>query len=209
MNRKARPYVAFSIYSTIAIVAWVLVPGSFGRGVVVGLFGGIVAVLATVIVVGKVVRKRLKRKLEPPPLPTQSWDYAIEISDLDGNPVSFSDSSGSVLILNFWATWCAPCIAEFPSMKRLIEATADLDVRFGFITTEDSATVRKFIEKRGFDLPFYLLSGEPPECFKARAIPATFVLDKTGMIAMRHFGSAAWDAESVIAFVRGLAAKPA
>ena len=96
-----------------------------------------------------------------------------------------------------------------PSLGRLRDETADLDVQFGFITREDPPVVRQFIEKRGIELPVYVLTGEPPECFKVRAIPATFVLDKAGMIAMGHFGAAAWDADSVVAFVRGLAAKPA
>ena len=103
----------------------------------------------------------------------------------------------------------APCVAEMPSLRRLLDETADLDVQFGFITREDPPVVRRFVEKRGIDLPVYVLSGEPPECFKGRAIPATFVLDKAGTIALRHFGAARWDAENVVAFVRGLAATPA
>jgi hypothetical protein len=95
-----------------------------------------------------------------------------------------------------------------PNLQRLLARTADLDVQFGFITTEEARVVREFIRKRGIDLPIYVLSGEPPECFKGRAIPATFVLDKAGMIALRHLGAAKWDDESVIAFVRGLAATP-
>jgi len=147
--------------------------------------------------------------LSPPPIPTGSWDYEIEVTDLEGAVATFSESRGKVLVLNFWATWCAPCVAEMPSMGRLRAKTADLDVHFGFITSEDPAVVRKFIEKRGIDLPIYILKGETPECFKARSIPATYVLDKSGLIAMRHFGASAWDADNVVAFVRGLAATPA
>jgi hypothetical protein len=81
-------------------------------------------------------------------------------------------------------------------------------VRFGFVTREEAGVVRPFVEKRGIDLPIYLLKGEPPECFKTRGVPATFVLDRHGSIAMQHVGAAAWDADSIVAFVRGLAAKP-
>ena len=56
--------------------------------------------------------------------------------------------------------------------------------------------------------PIYLLAEDPPEQFKSRSIPATFILDKNGMIALRHIGAATWDDDSVVTFVRGLAATP-
>ena len=209
MKRKSRPLLVLAVIAAIATVAWLLVPGAFGHGVIVGFFAGFGLLLASFLVLGRIMRKRLNKKLEPPPLPTTSWDYTMQVADLEGKPVSFSESAGKVLVLNFWATWCAPCVAEMPSLRRLLEETAALDVQFGFITREDPRAIRQFVEKQGNDLPIYVLSGEPPECFKGRSIPATFVLDKDGMIALRHFGAAKWDAESVVAFVRGLAAKPA
>ena len=123
--------------------------------------------------------------------------------------MSLSDSNGKVLVLNFWATWCARCVAELPSLQRLRAKTTDLDVRFGFISTEDLPVVQRFVEKKDIDLPVYVLSGETPDCFKSRAIPVTFVMDKAGMIVLRHLGAAQWDAESVVTFVRGLAVTPA
>ena len=132
----------------------------------------------------------------------------MELVDLAGRQVTLSDSRGKALVLNFWATWCAPCVTEMPNFRRLLDETADLDVQFGFISTEDLPVVQRFVEKKGIDLPVYVLSGEPPDCFKGRSIPATFVLDKAGMIVLRHLGAAKWDAESVVNFVRGLAATP-
>jgi len=208
MKRKARPLFVLGVGATVGVVMWFLVPGPFSHGVIVGLFVGLGSIIGGFTVFIRIMKKRLTGKLKPPPLPTSSWDYSMDLADLNGTPVSFSDSAGKVLVLNFWATWCAPCVAEMPSLQRLHDVTADLDVRFAFITREDPDVVRQFVEKKGIDLPIYVLSGEPPECFKGRAIPATFVLDKAGMIALRHFGAAAWDADGVVAFVRGLAAKP-
>jgi thiol-disulfide isomerase/thioredoxin len=112
-------------------------------------------------------------------------------------------------VLNFWATWCAPCVAEMPSLQRLAAATADLDVGFACVTPEQPEVVRGFVAKRGFTLPVRLLEGDPPACFRGRAIPATFIIDKSGRIVMRHTGAARWDDPGVVAFVRGLAAAPA
>ena len=209
MKRKAKPLFLLGVVATVGVVMWFLVPGPFSHGVIVGLFVGLGSIIGGFTVFIRIMKKRLAGKLEPPPLPTSSWDYSMELADLVGRRVSFADSAGKVLVLNFWATWCAPCVAEMPSLRRLLDETADLDIQFGFITREDPSVVRRFVEKRGIDLPIYVLSGEAPECFKGRAIPATFVLDKAGMIALRHFGAARWDAENVVAFVRGLAATPA
>ena len=209
MKRRAKPILVLVAVVAALVVAWLIVPGPFGHGVIVGIIVALGLLISGMVAFARIMRRRMTGGLKPPPLPTGSWDYAMEVEDLDGAPVSFSQSVGRVLVLNFWATWCAPCVAEMPSLERLRDETADLDVQFAFITREDPPVVRQFIEKRGIDLPVYVLSGEPPECFKGRAIPATFVLDKDGMIAMRHFGAAAWDSDSVVAFVRGLAAKPA
>lgn len=106
MKRKAKPLIVLGGLATVALVVWVLVPGPFSHGVIVGLFVGLGSIIGGFTVFIRIMKKRLAGRLE------------------------------------------------------------------------------------------------------GRAIPATFVLDKTGMIAMRHFGAADWDADGVVAFVRGLAAKP-
>ncbi len=208
MKRKARRFVVPGFIALVALGAWIFIPSPFVHGVIVGVLVALGSMVAGLVVMSRIMKKRMAGRLKPPPIPTASWDYSMEVTDLDGAAVNFSHSAGHVLVLNFWATWCAPCIAEMPSLQRLRDETADLDVQFGFITSEDPPLVRQFVEKRGIDLPIYILEGDPPECFKGRAIPATFVLDKGGRIAMRHFGAAVWDAERVVAFVRGLAVQP-
>jgi thiol-disulfide isomerase/thioredoxin len=133
----------------------------------------------------------------------------MKVTDLEGVETEFSGFRGRVVILNFWATWCAPCIAEMPSLARLREATSDLDVELACVSREPADTISGFIVKRGpLDVPIYVLDGEPPECFATRGVPATFVIDKTGRIALNHTGATAWDDGGVVAFVRGLAVVP-
>jgi len=192
----------------IGVLAWFVLPGPFAHGIIVGFLATLGALLGGLAAFTMIAKKRRGTTLKPPPLPIGSWDYAMDLTDLDGAPATPSQWQGNVLVLNFWATWCAPCVAEMPSLKRLLDRTADLDVRFGFVTREEPGVVRPFVEKRGIDLPIYLLEGDPPECFKTRGIPATFVLDRHGGIVMRHAGAAAWDADSIVGFVRGLASKP-
>jgi len=206
-NRSRNLLVVFCV-SALAIVGWVLLPGPFSHGIIVGLLGALVLVFAGLVVFAQIVKKRSVDCLQPPPLPVESWDYAMEGQDLAGASFGFSRFCGKVLILNFWATWCGPCVAEMPSLQRLLAATSDLDVALACLTREKPESVRRFLEKRGLTLPVYFVENDPPACFRSRGIPATFVLGKTGRIVMRHVGAARWDDPSVVAFVRGLAATP-
>lgn len=208
MKTGMRVGISVGAKAGLLLVIWFLFPVPFVRGMIIG----VLLTLASIVGGGFLIRKRMKNRfgsrLHPPPLPTKSWDYSMELSDLNGASVDATQFSGRVLVLNFWATWCAPCVAEMPSLQRLREQTSDLDVRFALVTQESSGVVQEFVNERGTDLPIYLLAGDPPECFQSRAIPATFVLDKSGMVAMRHLGAARWDDAGVAAFVRGLAAMP-
>jgi thiol-disulfide isomerase/thioredoxin len=208
MKRKIRRLVAPLALAVAAMVAWAAFPGAFVRGVVAGVVLTLALISAGFFVIARRMRRRLGDRLKAPPLPTGAWDYQMDAQTLAGETVGFSRFSGKVLILNFWATWCGPCVAEMPSLARLRDATADLDVTMACVTREDQPVVEKFIEKRGIDVPIYLLRGDLPECFVSRAIPATYILDRTGQVALRHLGAAKWDDGRVVSFVRGLAAVP-
>jgi thiol-disulfide isomerase/thioredoxin len=204
-ERRVRPGYIPIVLGITAVIVWVLVPVPFVRGVVVGAVLVLGALMGGGVLVARRMRRKISHHLKPPPLPMVQWDFDMSAEDIEGNRVDFVDFSGQVLILNFWATWCGPCIAEMPSLERLREATSDVEVALACVTQEPVKTVREFLEKRDIDVPIYVLDGDVPECFKSRAIPATFVLDRNGRIVLRHFGAAGWDDEGVVGFVRGLA----
>ena len=77
-----------------------------------------------------------------------------------------------------------------PSLFRLQKELADYEVEFAFLSSEQPDAVRKFISRRQWEGPFHLVAGDVPECFRTGAIPATFIVDKTGSIELRHFGAA-------------------
>jgi thiol-disulfide isomerase/thioredoxin len=190
------------------LIVGAILGGPFLRGVVVGLLGTFVTLGGLLAVVTRRAGSGLESRLRPPTLPTGRWDYVMDATDLNGAPVEFAGFAGEVLVVNFWATWCAPCIAEMPALERLHKATAGLGVRFACVTREPGEVVRAFTQKKGMTLPVLLMAREPPACFRSRAIPATFVLDRRGHIVLRHFGAAAWDDGAVVDFVRGLAVTP-
>ena len=209
MTHRVRSIALVAAVPVLAIAGWLLLSNPFAHGLIVGALGTTSLAVGTAVVFARIMRSRVSDRLRPPPLPVDSWDYVMEGRDLAGALVPFPTYSGRVLVLNFWATWCAPCVAEMPSLQRLMAATADLDVAFACATPEKPEVVRSFVAKRGITLPVCLVAGDPPACFRGRAIPATFIIDKTGRIVMRHTGAARWDDPSVVAFVRGLAAAPA
>ena len=123
-------------------------------------------------------------------------DYAWELRDQDGNIFSFQDTKGKVVFLNFWATWCPPCIAEMPSIVSLYDDYKE-DVVFLLVTDEDSGKVPEFMSKNNYDFRYYNAMSAPSKILKYQSIPQTYIIDKNGKIVIDKNGAANWNSESV------------
>ena len=130
------------------------------------------------------------------------WDWTLQT--LDGESVTFGDFQGQVVVLNFWATWCGPCKKEMPTLQVLYDSLKTEGVAFLMVSKEDAETVRVFLEKEEYDMPFYIRTGIAPADVQSRSIPATFIIDSEGTVVFKETGSRAWDDESTIAFLRRL-----
>ena len=149
--------------------------------------------------------KILEGSLEAPPFPSAVLaDYDWTVKSLDGQDFKMADAKGKVVFLNFWATWCPPCVAEMPSIQKLHEKLKDEGVVFLCISNEETSKVSRFVREKGFAFPIYTMQGSPPAVFKSRGIPATFILSPGGKIAFKHVGGAKWDDEKSIDFIKGL-----
>lgn len=117
----------------------------------------------------------------------------IELSTLSGESISLSELKGKVIFLNIWATWCAPCIKEMPSIEA-ISTIFNGDVEFLIASNEEIDKIIRFKERKPFDLNFVQL-GSSPESLGVFALPATFIFDKKGELVFEEKGSRAWDSE--------------
>ncbi len=149
--------------------------------------------------------KILESSLEAPPFPSAVLaDYDWTVKSLDGQDFKMADAKGKVVFLNFWATWCPPCVAEMPSIQKLHKKLKDEGVVFLCISNEETSKVSRFVREKGFAFPVYTMQGSPPAVFKSPGIPATFILSPGGKIAFKHVCGAKWDDEKSIDFIKGL-----
>lgn len=149
--------------------------------------------------------KTLESRLEAPYYPSTTLaDYDWTVKSLDGQDFKMADTKGKVVFLNFWATWCPPCVTEMPSIQKLHEKLKEDGVVFVCISNEEASKVTRFAREKGLTFPIYTMRGAPPAIFKTRGIPATFILSPDGKIAFKHIGSAKWDDDKSIDFIKGL-----
>ena len=113
----------------------------------------------------------------------------FQAETLEGKKVSLSDYQGKVLILDFWATWCGPCLAELPYFQELVNLYKnDPSVAFLTISQDRSKDViRKFLEQKGYTFPVIFDTGIG-QLFEVEGIPLLIVIDQAGKIRYRHFG---------------------
>lgn len=132
-------------------------------------------------------------------------DYNWQLLDGDGNIFDLKQAKGKVLFLNFWATWCPPCIAELPALQKLYdEYKNNDDIIFLFATTDSKATVDAFMEKHNYTIPTHYIQSAPPEQLASRSIPVTFLIGKNGAIAIKKTGSAEWYSKTVLQTIEEL-----
>lgn len=138
----------------------------------------------------KVIDEKLQAKLSPDA-------YAWQLRDADGQAVQFSEFNGRPVFVNFWATWCPPCIAEMPSIQKLYDQFGD-SVAFVLVTDEDPQLVTAFMKKKAYTFPVYQNLSAVPVQFASSGIPVTFVVSPSGNILIRKTGAAKWSSTKMV-----------
>ena len=162
----------------------------------------------------------LNEVIEAPNLePPSAQDMKVTTIDFDSNVLQFSDLENNIftiqnfkgknLFINYWATWCNPCLAEMPYMAKLYEKYKDEeDIIFLYLSREKLETIKNYIPKDESlqQLPIYKIITDD-EFFATSGIPTTFIVNSNGKVIVKDLGSAFWNDESVFKFIDNLIGK--
>ncbi|MBP0613418.1 TlpA family protein disulfide reductase [Chryseobacterium sp. cx-311] len=122
----------------------------------------------------------------------------FRLQDEDGRIVSTKELRGKVVFMNFWASWCPPCRAEFPSVQKFFDRYKD-DPNVVFLTVnldDQAAAGRNYLDKQNFTLPLLVPASDIPPAYYTGSLPTTVVLDKKGEIRLHHTGMADYSKDS-------------
>lgn len=122
--------------------------------------------------------------------------YNWELAKLTGERINFEAFQDKVIVVNFWATWCPPCIAEMPGFQKLYDEYGDR-VSFLFVANDEKDKVQKFIEKKGYTFPVYFQVSNAPQQMQSSSLPTTYFLDTEGKIHVYQVGAADWNSKKV------------
>lgn len=131
----------------------------------------------------------------------------FQLLDLQGNQIALADYRGKVVLLNFWATWCAPCRVEMPAMEKLYQdlQMEGLEVLAISIDPQGLVVTQPFQEAMG--LTFTILHDSDYQvgaAYGARTLPMTYLIDRKGIIRQRIFGARDWSGTDARQLIRSL-----
>lgn len=126
----------------------------------------------------------------------------IRLSDLKGDPIDMKQYKGKILFLNFWATWCKPCLQEMPSIQRAMELLKNEEIEFLFASDESPDQIEKFRGKH--DYKFNYVRAENLEELNIMALPTTFIFNADGELVFSEMGYRKWDSKKNIDLIRNI-----
>lgn len=125
----------------------------------------------------------------------------------DGGSLRLADQRGKVILLNFWATWCPPCLQEMPAMERLYRRYRDRGfmVLAASVDAEGDAVVTPFLQQHRLTFPVVLdRDMAVAERYGVRALPSTFLVDRGGNVVAMALGPREWDGRAARVLVESL-----
>ena len=156
------------------------------------------ATLSTIT--GRLDAAELKRSKETPTAPP------IDLLTIDGTPLSLQQLRGKVVLVNFWATWCEPCITEMPSLQRLRDQLAPSGFEVLAVNYQEGpARIGAFMQKMNLTLPVVRdTDGSVARSWRARVFPASYLVDRAGNIRHSMSGGADWTSPPLVSTIQTL-----
>ncbi len=131
----------------------------------------------------------------------------FKLPDLNGKMMSLTDYRGRVVLLNIWATWCAPCVEEMPSMEKLHQELKDEKFVILAVSIDEpgAEVVRPFMKKHKLNFPALIDSaGILTQLYRTSGVPESFIIDKQGRILEEIIGPRNWFAPGALSYFRSL-----
>ena len=131
---------------------------------------------------------------------------AFDLPVKNGDRFNLADLKGSVVLINFWATWCKPCVDEIPSLSRLQSLFKGAPFKIVAVNIgEPEAVIDEFVKKVPVDFDILLdREGKAVRDWKVYAYPSNFVIDKNGLIQYAYRGALEWDSEPIVDTIKEL-----
>jgi thiol-disulfide isomerase/thioredoxin len=137
-------------------------------------------------------------------LPIEDASYDLQYIDAEGNLHTLSEHQGKTIFLNFWATWCPPCIAEMPDINDLHGEIGN-DVVFVMVSLDrDANKAWNYVARKEFKFPVYQMVGQMPAQYATGSIPTTIVISPSGKIEVRKEGMAKYNTDRFKKFILAL-----
>lgn len=122
-------------------------------------------------------------------IPTGEPAPDFTLKNLDGKTVRLTDYRGKVVLIDFWATWCPPCLKELPHIQTIHEKYREQGLVVLAISTDrEKSAVPPFLEKNGYTFPVLFDNGKVQPAYKVESIPVVYLVDREGMIQWHHVG---------------------
>ena len=148
-------------------------------------------------------RAAYSEELEPY---TDSTTREFTLPDIKGETQSLSDYRGKVVLVNFWASWCMPCVQEMPELTQLKQHLADQPfVILALNVGEGEKRVKHFAKRTSFDLPVLMdNSSKVFNEWKIEIMPTSFLIDASGRVRYRARGNPGWDNDQTLSLIENL-----
>jgi len=128
-----------------------------------------------------------------------------QLTDLNGSTVNFNDFEGKVVFLNFWATWCPPCVGEMPQIQQLYNKFKNnSEIVFLLVSNEELSKIKPFVDNKEYTFPVYSSKYKSPDIFASQSIPTTFVISKKGKIVVKESGAKNWGGDKMEQIINDL-----
>ena len=149
--------------------------------------------------------------MRPSPVPKTNEIGSVaadfNLSGVNGDTIRLSDMRGSVVLINFWATWCMSCVEEMPSLERMARILSGTP-RFRIVTIlyrDDLHRAALYLKENGYTLSVYVNPDDTaPRLFGITGVPETFIIDKKGVLREKVIGPTDWDSPQIVSSLQAL-----